>query len=60
MAPSGQSLVCFQAYNNASCGTAVGPKQCSAQGRARGNAPGDVLGTAPGNAPDNALGAFFC
>ena len=33
MAPSGQSLVCFQAYNNASCGTAVGPKQCSAQGR---------------------------
>jgi len=29
----GQSLVCFQAYNNATCGQAVGPKQCSVEGR---------------------------
>ena len=33
VAPAGQSLVCFQAHSNASCVGAVGPKQCSAQGR---------------------------
>ena len=33
VAPAGQSLVCFQSYSNASCGKAVGPKSCSAQGR---------------------------
>lgn len=33
VANSGSSIVCFQAYNNATCGQAVGPKQCSVEGR---------------------------